>query len=208
MERKSVPRSFPSSLTNEHTKSAQREEDAVLLSAVQQAAEEQVGLREASSFPRSLPSLDTLSQDPRSRNMTDNTRARLRLSSTLAGHATDVRSLATAPSLRSTSTSPSNYSPTTPYIFSSSRDGTARSWTRADDPAAAKGGQGGGWNEGSVFTEGEGFVNAVEWLPTSSDNTEAEGGTFCFLFHHREQAGRSKSLKSSKWGSSLYAWRS
>ncbi|GAA5833163.1 hypothetical protein JCM11251_005165 [Rhodosporidiobolus azoricus] len=110
---------------------------------------------------------------------------RYKLSATLAGHASDVRALSTAPrASRSPSTSSTSYSAQQPYLFSSSRDGTARSWilnSGATAAAAAGGGEATqGWREGSVFSEnegGKGFVNAVEWLPSSVEgNAEAEGG--------------------------------
>ena len=76
-------------------------------------------------------------------------RAPFRLSSTLAGHAADVRSLAS--------------SPAGPVLFSSSRDGTARSWYQGAMQEDGKGG--GGWTEGVAFTgQHDGFVNAVEWI--------------------------------------------
>ncbi|GAA5931392.1 WD repeat PLAP family protein [Sporobolomyces koalae] len=96
-----------------------------------------------------------------------------KLSATLAGHATDVRALATAPRATSSHSS-STYSPARPVLFSSSRDGTARSWVptsqfqaAAGEASTASGGP--GWTEGLTFAGGaghEGFVNAVEWLPS------------------------------------------
>ncbi|GAA5926962.1 hypothetical protein JCM10213_005536 [Rhodosporidiobolus nylandii] len=110
---------------------------------------------------------------------------RYKLSQTLAGHAQDVRALATAPptspsSSSTTSTSSiascvARYPAQQPHLFSSSRDGTARSWICQSSGAAAAG-AGGQWTEGSTFSEGEGFVNAVEWLSAEEGNTEAEGG--------------------------------
>ncbi|ORY58665.1 WD40-repeat-containing domain protein [Leucosporidium creatinivorum] len=84
-----------------------------------------------------------------------------RLSSTLAGHGSDVRSLSS--------------SPTGPVLFSSSRDGTARSWYRPsaaamDVDGESKKEQGGGWIEGLSFTgQHEGFVNAVQWVGGDGD---------------------------------------
>jgi hypothetical protein len=50
-----------------------------------------------------------------------------------------------------------------------------------------------------VFSEGEGFVNAVEWLPTDSSNTEAEGGAYCLLllprFERRSEVAKSRFLE-------------
>ncbi|GAA5888116.1 hypothetical protein JCM6882_000286 [Rhodosporidiobolus microsporus] len=112
---------------------------------------------------------------------------RYKLSQTLAGHASDVRALATAPR-PSPSPSPSaaaDYTSARPHLFSSSRDGTARAWVLSGASSASSGsgaaGAGGGWSEGSVFSEGEGaekgFVNAVEWLPPKKEGSEeAEGG--------------------------------
>lgn len=72
-----------------------------------------------------------------------------KLSSTLAGHSADVRSLAA--------------SPDGPVLFSSSRDGTARSWYQGEMDQDGKGG--GGWTEGLSFGgQHDGFVNAVEWI--------------------------------------------
>ncbi|GAA5879981.1 hypothetical protein JCM8547_004831 [Rhodosporidiobolus lusitaniae] len=100
-------------------------------------------------------------------------RPRLRLSQTLAGHAADVRALSTAP--RSHSSSAANsYASDKAFLFSSSRDGTSRAWTCQGSGGVS--GSGGGWTEGSVFSEGEGFVNAVEWMPAEQSNVEAEGG--------------------------------
>ncbi|GAA6061577.1 hypothetical protein JCM10212_004327 [Sporobolomyces blumeae] len=101
-----------------------------------------------------------------------------RLSATLAGHAADVRALATAPPPASSSTSstasPSPYSAAHPVLFSTSRDGTARSWISTSgstaesdrEGTAQSGGQ--GWTEGSTFGGAaghDGFVNAVQWMP-------------------------------------------
>ena len=102
-----------------------------------------------------------------------------RLSATLAGHAADVRALATAPNSTSSNSS-SPYSTSHPVLFSTSRDGTARSWVSASTQQGGEGGQGStsstsggeGWTEGLTFGGGsghEGFVNAVEWLPGSGD---------------------------------------
>ncbi|GAA6027019.1 hypothetical protein JCM8097_006044 [Rhodosporidiobolus ruineniae] len=111
--------------------------------------------------------------------------ARYRLSQTLAGHAADVRALATAPpphSLTTTnSASPSSataggYSAANPALWSSSRDGTARVWIRQSGAEGETQRQGGGWQEGAVFSEGEGFVNAVEWVPPKEGDDEAPGG--------------------------------
>ncbi|GAA5992026.1 hypothetical protein JCM11641_003144 [Rhodosporidiobolus odoratus] len=119
--------------------------------------------------------------------------ARFRLSQTLAGHSADVRALATAPPTSSsssssssspspTSTTASSYSTQQPHLYSSSRDGTARSWIAQPCSAESEGGSGsesgsgGGWVQGSTFKEGEGFVNAVQWLPSQDGNQEAEGG--------------------------------
>lgn len=69
------------------------------------------------------------------------------------------------PTVRSLSSSP-----TGPVLFSSSRDGTARSWYRPSADAMAIDGEskkeeGGGWVEGVSFTgQHEGFVNAVQWV--------------------------------------------
>ncbi|GAA5868266.1 hypothetical protein JCM1840_005619 [Sporobolomyces johnsonii] len=107
-----------------------------------------------------------------------------RLSATLAGHAADVRALATAPPPFASSSSSSGGPSTSPYsaahpvLFSSSRDGTARSWLSAGS-AASSGGQGDASSGGAVWTEGltfggaaghEGFVNAVEWAPGGGDD--------------------------------------
>lgn len=107
-----------------------------------------------------------------------------RLSATLAGHAADVRALATAPNSTSSNSS-SPYSTTHPVLFSTSRDGSARSWVSASSQQGGQGGQGStsnsggeGWTEGLTFGGGsghEGFVNAVEWLPGSGDD---EAGMF------------------------------
>lgn len=113
-----------------------------------------------------------------------------RLSSTLAGHGADVRALAAAPRPSSSAHSHSSLSPTPgaydalhPVLFSSSRDGTARSWVRTGVAEGVRG-VGGGWSEGAVFggPEGdaaghEGFVNAVEWMPGTDG---ARGGTSPF----------------------------
>lgn len=108
-----------------------------------------------------------------------------KLSATLAGHAADVRALATAPPSPSSNSHP--YSPAQPVLFSSSRDGTARSWIstgteqgRGSDgepagQASTSGGQ--GWTEGLTFggAQGhEGFVNAVEWLPGTGEVESGE----------------------------------
>lgn len=98
-----------------------------------------------------------------------------RLSTCLAGHSQDVRSLASS-STASSST-----------LFSSSRDGTARSWTlsslrpptitTADGDSEMKmtGGGGGGWREERIFAGAhDGFVNAVAWLkPRNREDTAA-----------------------------------
>lgn len=82
-----------------------------------------------------------------------------KLSSTLAGHASDVRSLSTCAS--------------GPVLFSSSRDGTARSWYRGGMDEGD--GHGGGWVEGVEFGgQHEGFVNAVQWV-----SGEGEGELCC-----------------------------
>ncbi|BGO89650.1 hypothetical protein NBRC10512_001497 [Rhodotorula toruloides] len=105
-----------------------------------------------------------------------------RLSSTLAGHGADVRALSSAPrphaSSPSRAPSSGSYDALNPVLFSSSRDGTARSWIRKGVAEGMKG-VGGGWSEGSVFggqdsaAGHEGFVNAVEWIPGMDG---AEGG--------------------------------
>lgn len=94
---------------------------------------------------------------------TPKTNKPFRLSSTLAGHNSDVRSISS--------------SPKGPIIFSSSRDGTARSWYResseqdgedsAMDGEGGKGseGIGGGWKEGIVFQGShDGFVGACQFV--------------------------------------------
>ena len=82
--------------------------------------------------------------------------APFRLSSELAGHSADVRALA-ARSMGETSA----------VLFSSSRDGTARSWITGGDTAD--------WKEGPVFSEQhDGFVSAVEYI--NSTNSDAPGG--------------------------------
>lgn len=88
-----------------------------------------------------------------------------RLSSTLAGHNSDVRSISS--------------SPKGPIIFSSSRDGTARSWYRESEQQQQEGedstmdgnggkegeGTGGGWKEGIVFQGShDGFVGACQFV--------------------------------------------
>ncbi|GAA6006441.1 hypothetical protein JCM11491_004961 [Sporobolomyces phaffii] len=95
------------------------------------------------------------------------------LSATLAGHAADVRALATAPRSNSSDAASSPpYSATHPVLFSSSRDGTARSWVSTAEGGARETTSGGeGWTEGLSFggAQGhEGFVNAVEWLPATA----------------------------------------
>lgn len=94
-----------------------------------------------------------------------------RISVSLAGHSADVRSLSSSPH-------PSNDHPT---LFSSSRDGTARSWFRSSSDTVMEGnsevidkGEGGAdWKEGSTFTgQHDGFVNAVKWL---KGNPSSEG---------------------------------
>ncbi|CEQ39924.1 SPOSA6832_01481, partial [Sporobolomyces salmonicolor] len=107
-----------------------------------------------------------------------------RLSATLAGHAADVRALATAPAPFAPSSSSSGGPSTSPYsaarpvLFSASRDSTARSWLCAGG-AGSGGGQGDAPSGGAVWTEGltfggaaghEGFVNAVEWAPGGGDD--------------------------------------
>lgn len=94
--------------------------------------------------------------------MTPNKSIPFRLSSTLAGHTSDVRSLSSTSSSSSTDN---------PILFSSSRDGTARSWYRNTNQSEedvnmdGKGGTGGGWRDGIIF-EGshDGFVGAVQWI--------------------------------------------
>ncbi|KAL8277995.1 hypothetical protein RQP46_009627 [Phenoliferia psychrophenolica] len=84
-----------------------------------------------------------------------------RLSSTLAGHAADVRSLAS--------------SPAGPVLFSSSRDGTARSWYQGGMQEDGK--AGGTWTEGLAFTgQHDGFVNAVEWITGDGEGSLATAG--------------------------------
>lgn len=110
-----------------------------------------------------------------------------KLSATLAGHAADVRALATAPRSIASSSSNNNlsspYSSTHPVLFSSSRDGTARSWISsvtaqsgsAQEEAGDRSGAE-GWTEGLTFggSQGhEGFVNAVEWLPGTAGGNES-----------------------------------
>jgi phospholipase A-2-activating protein len=68
-------------------------------------------------------------------------------------------------------------------LFSSSRDGTARSWVSATAGQSGTGGAGEGdasggegWTEGLTFSGAqghEGFVNAVEWLPGNAGETES-----------------------------------
>ena len=72
----------------------------------------------------------------------------------MAGHNADVRALAS--------------SPAGPVLFSSSRDGTARSWYQG---AMQEDGKGGGtWTEGIDFSgQHDGFVNAVEWIKGDGD---------------------------------------
>lgn len=102
-----------------------------------------------------------------------------RLSAILAGHAADVRALASTPRAThmggATTRMMHSYNAQAPVLFSSSRDGTARSWRRRaggdEEPAR--------WTEGDVFggAEGghEGFVNAVEWCSRTGE--DALGGT-------------------------------
>ncbi|GAA5978453.1 hypothetical protein JCM10908_004359 [Rhodotorula pacifica] len=116
--------------------------------------------------------------------------SRYQLSSTLAGHNADVRALIGLPRPRlavasssTASSAPSSigadYDAQKPFLFSTSRDGTARGWIcrGGGDQAAPQ--SGGGWVEGPVFGGSgggaghEGFVNAVEWMHAS---TEVEGG--------------------------------
>lgn len=116
---------------------------------------------------------------------------RYQLSSTLAGHEADVRALTSCPhphlaasddGARLGSTS-SAYDAQRPFLFSTSRDGTARGWICRG--GGGTGGGGGGWVEGPVFggvagSAGghEGFVNAVEWAHASP---EAQGGEWLAL---------------------------
>ncbi|KAK4703285.1 phospholipase A-2-activating protein, partial [Phenoliferia sp. Uapishka_3] len=89
------------------------------------------------------------------------TRSPFRLSSTLAGHAADVRSIAS--------------SPAGPVLFSSSRDGTARSWYQGGMQEDGK--AGGLWSEGVAFTgQHDGFVNAVEWIKGDGQGSLATAG--------------------------------
>ncbi|GAA5851353.1 hypothetical protein JCM9279_001114 [Rhodotorula babjevae] len=108
--------------------------------------------------------------------------ARYRLSATLAGHAADVRALASTPRAThnggATTRFLHSYNASVPVLFSASRDGSARSWiTRASDGDAASGAR---WTDGQLFggqetaTGHEGFVNAVEW--TSQTGEDALGG--------------------------------
>lgn len=78
------------------------------------------------------------------------TRAPFRLSAELAGHGSDVRALASAGAV----------------LFSSSRDGSARSWVPSAD----------GWSAGQVYSgQHDGFVNAVAWARSARDDaTEGE----------------------------------
>ena len=128
-----------------------------------------------------------------------------KLSSTLAGHAADVRALATAPPPDSSSNPHSSYPATQPVLFSSSRDGTARSWVsaaiaRSDSGGGATGRSSGGegWTEGLTFggAQGhEGFVNAVEWLPSATGETESgEPGSFrhASSFLHRRGSSQTR----------------
>ncbi|KDE02794.1 hypothetical protein MVLG_06686 [Microbotryum lychnidis-dioicae p1A1 Lamole] len=101
-----------------------------------------------------------------------------RLSATLAGHSQDVRSLTST-----TSTNPCT------TLVSSSRDGTARSWTRTSSSTegmqvessstetSTETGNGGPWKEGVVF-EGhhQGFVNAVQWFKLDGRDYLATAG--------------------------------
>mgnify|MGYP002477698547 CR=1 FL=1 len=127
---------------------------------------------------RGAPEPATMSSD-------DAQPARYRLSATLAGHAADVRALASTPRAThnggATTRMLHSYNASVPVLFSASRDGSARSWLR-------RGGGGGegdaasgpGWSEGQLFGGAEtaagheGFVNAVEW--TSQTGEDALGG--------------------------------
>lgn len=143
---------------------------------------------------------------------TDHSTQRYKLSSTLAGHAADVRALAGCPrpahlADSSASDASAGYSAQQPFLFSSSRDGTARAWICQGSEAgtAGGGGGGGGWVEGPVFGGGgaghDGFVNAVEWLQPSS---EAEGGE---SLHSRRLTG-GNSASSGAAGVPLLRWPS
>ncbi|GAA6054564.1 hypothetical protein JCM3770_006034 [Rhodotorula araucariae] len=108
---------------------------------------------------------------------------RFRLSATLAGHAADVRALASTPRAThlsgATTRSVHSYNAGRPILFSASRDGSARSWFSRPTDTASRG-TGPAWTEGTVYgaAQGssghEGFVNAVEWSPQTGE--DAEGG--------------------------------
>ncbi|SGZ24603.1 BQ5605_C023g09734 [Microbotryum silenes-dioicae] len=97
-----------------------------------------------------------------------------RLSATLAGHSQDGNTTSTNPCTT---------------LVSSSRDGTARSWTRTSSStegmqvesssteASTETGNGGPWKEGVVF-EGhhQGFVNAVQWFKLDGRDYLATAG--------------------------------
>lgn len=88
-------------------------------------------------------------------------------------------------------------SPTGPILFSSSRDGTARSWYRpagngmdVDGEQPTRDGSGGGWVEGVSFTgQHEGFVNAVQWISGEGE------GKWCSLSFDRA-ARRRKAMRT------------
>lgn len=84
-----------------------------------------------------------------------------RLSVELAGHSADVRALSARPIGESSA-----------VLFSSSRDGTARSWVSSGSTA--------NWREGPLFSEQhDGFVGAVEYI--NSINSDAPGGSSALL---------------------------
>ncbi|KAM0792413.1 hypothetical protein ACM66B_005091 [Microbotryomycetes sp. NB124-2] len=82
-----------------------------------------------------------------------------RLSSTLAGHGADVRAVTA--------------SPLGPTLFSSSRDGTARSWFQAGAGSEEASGE---WTAGLQFSQHDGYVNAAQWLPGEGSGYLATAG--------------------------------
>ncbi|GAA5877374.1 hypothetical protein JCM3774_003577 [Rhodotorula dairenensis] len=122
---------------------------------------------------------------------------RYQLSSTLAGHNADVRALTSCPRphlAASASAAPPSSSSSTegaaeteydaqrPFLFSTSRDGTARGWICRGPPAGPGPAGGPLWIQGPVFggeagSAGghEGFVNAVEWMHASPEAQGEDG---------------------------------
>ncbi|GAA5929549.1 hypothetical protein JCM3775_002372 [Rhodotorula graminis] len=81
-----------------------------------------------------------------------------RLAAFLRGHSNDVRAVAS-------STSPSR-------LFTASRDGTARAWSRE----RGDGDKGGSWAEERVWRDGhEGYINAVSSVPADPSEPDQHG---------------------------------